>query len=42
MIIVMNGGKIDAVGQHTELLEKSDIYREVYDQQTKGDDSDGK
>ena len=36
MIIVMDGGKISAVGTHDELLEKSDIYREVYESQTKG------
>ncbi len=36
MIIVMDGGKISAVGNHDELLEKSDIYREVYESQTKG------
>ena len=34
MIIVMDGGKISAVGNHSELLESSDIYREVYIQQT--------
>lgn len=36
MIIVMDGGKISAVGKHGELLEKSDIYREIYEQQTNG------
>ncbi len=36
MIIVMDGGKISAVGTHAQLLEKSDIYREVYESQTKG------
>ncbi len=34
MIIVLDGGKISAVGNHSELLESSDIYREVYIQQT--------
>ena len=34
MIIVLDGGKISAVGNHEELLESSDIYREVYTQQT--------
>ncbi len=38
MIIVMDGGKISAVGTHNELLEKSEIYREVYIQQTGGGD----
>ncbi|MCH5190730.1 MAG: ABC transporter ATP-binding protein [Oscillospiraceae bacterium] len=36
MIIVMDGGKISAVGKHDELLAKSDIYREIYEQQTNG------
>ena len=36
MIIVMNNGGISAVGKHNELLETSEIYREVYEQQTNG------
>ena len=36
MIIVMENGKIAAKGTHDELLETSEIYREVYTQQTKG------
>jgi len=40
MIIVMENGKISAVGKHGELLQNSDIYREVYEQQTNGGDSD--
>ncbi len=36
MIIVMDDGKISAVGTHSELLDKSDIYREVYTSQVKG------
>ena len=36
MIVVMDGGRITAVGTHSELLENSDIYREVYESQTKG------
>ncbi len=36
MIIVLDGGKISDVGVHTELLERSEIYREVYEQQTNG------
>lgn len=36
MIIVMDNGKITAAGSHDELLESSEIYREVYTQQAKG------
>lgn len=35
-IIVMNDGKIDAMGTHEELLEHCGIYREVYESQNKG------
>ncbi len=38
MIIVMDGGRISDVGTHSELLERSEIYREVYTQQTSGGD----
>ena len=38
MIIVMDNGKITAVGKHDELMKTSDIYREVYTQQTNGGD----
>ncbi len=36
-IVVMDGGKIESVGTHEELLERSPIYREVYESQNKGD-----
>ena len=36
MIIVMDGGRIESVGTHEELLQKSRIYREVYESQVKG------
>lgn len=36
MIIVMENGRISAKGTHDELMEASDIYREVYEQQTNG------
>ena len=35
-IVVMNDGKIDAIGTHQELIETNAIYREVYDMQTQG------
>lgn len=34
-IIVLDGGRIESCGTHAELLEKSDIYREVYESQTR-------
>jgi len=40
MIIVMDGGRIASLGTHAELLEKSEIYREIYEQQTRGGDFD--
>ena len=36
LIIVLDNGKIDSMGKHSELLINSDIYREVYEQQTNG------
>lgn len=36
MIIVMDNGKISAVGNHEKLMQTSDIYREIYTQQTGG------
>lgn len=40
-IIVMDGGKIHAVGTHKELLENNDIYREIYTSQNKAGGNDG-
>ena len=37
-IIVMENGKITDIGTHEELLDTSEIYREVYDSQQKGAD----
>ena len=34
-IIIMNDGKIDAIGTHEELLAGNDIYREVYTSQNR-------
>lgn len=39
-IIVMDGGKIQAVGNHDELMKTSPIYREVYESQNKGGGQD--
>ena len=39
-IIVMDGGRIDAVGTHEELLKSNKIYQEVYDSQQKGGGDD--
>lgn len=36
-IVILDGGKINAVGTHEELLRSSDIYREVYTSQNKAD-----
>ena len=35
-IAVMNEGQLEAVGTHEELLKSCEIYREVYESQTKG------
>ncbi len=40
LIIVMNNGKIDSMCTHSELLKCSQIYREVYEQQTSGGGED--
>ncbi|HHY28946.1 MAG TPA: ABC transporter ATP-binding protein, partial [Desulfitobacterium dehalogenans] len=39
-IVVMDDGKISAVGSHEELLQSCDIYREVYESQAKGGKND--
>ena len=39
-IIVMDGGRISAIGTHEELLKSNKIYREVYTSQTKAGDHD--
>ena len=40
LILVMDGGRVADAGKHDELLRRSPIYREVYEQQTKGGESD--
>ena len=39
LIIVMDNGRIADMGTHDKLLTSSEIYREVYEQQTNGGDS---
>lgn len=40
LIIVMDDGKIESCGTHSQLMEKSEIYREVYESQNrKGGDA---
>jgi len=39
MIVVLDNGKISAVGTHDQLLASSEIYREVYSQQIGGGES---
>lgn len=40
LILVMDGGHIYASGTHQELLDTCDIYREIYQSQTKGGNED--
>ncbi|URZ14477.1 ABC transporter ATP-binding protein [Clostridium felsineum] len=39
-IIVLNDGKIDAFDTHENLIKTNEIYREVYESQVKGADTD--
>ena len=39
-IIVLDEGVISAVGTHDELINSSNIYRDVYESQVKGADKD--
>ena len=38
-IVVMEGGSINAVGTHAQLLAENAIYREIYTSQNKAGDS---
>ncbi|MBQ7346752.1 MAG: ABC transporter ATP-binding protein [Clostridia bacterium] len=38
LILVMDNGRITEMGKHDELLRTSEIYREVFEQQTNGGD----
>lgn len=37
-IVVMNKGRIDAVGKHDDLIKTNEIYKEIYYSQQKGDE----
>ena len=39
-IIVMDGGRINAIGSHRELLANNEIYRDIYISQNKAGDDD--
>jgi ATP-binding cassette subfamily B protein len=40
-IIIMEGGKITAIGNHDELLKNNEIYQELYYSQNKGGEQNG-
>ena len=40
IILVMENGTVAAMGNHETLMQKSEIYREIYEQQTNGGDDD--
>ena len=37
-IIIIDNGEINDIGTHDELLERNEIYRDIYDSQQKGND----
>ena len=39
-IVVLDGGKVIACGNHETLIKSSEIYREIYEAQTKGKNSE--
>ncbi len=39
-ILVLDNGRINGIGTHDELLSQNEIYREVFESQTKGGDFD--
>ena len=41
MILVLDGGRVNDVGTHDELLKRNEIYREVFESQQKGGTEDG-
>ena len=36
LIVVLDDGKINGLGTHAELIESNEIYKEIYESQTKG------
>ena len=40
MIVVIDNGRISAVGTHKELLKNCEIYSDIYTSQNKGGDED--
>ena len=41
LIVVLDNGRIDGLGTHKALLQSNQIYREVYESQTRGGADDG-
>ena len=41
LIVILEDGRLHAVGTHDELLQKDRIYQEIYHSQMKGGDADG-
>ena len=41
LIVVLDNGRIDGLGTHKALLQTNQIYREVYESQTRGGADDG-
>ena len=41
LIVILDDGRLHAVGTHDELLAKDTIYQEIYHSQMKGGDADG-
>ena len=39
-IIILDDGKVHAVGTHAELLAADSIYQEIYTSQMKGEEND--